>query len=164
MKKAIVFVIFLLVVLLISSCSSLGSKTSASNSVNKSRFVKTDDEQIKDVITKYLKAQSNIDYKTVKGTEGTEYMTKRYREYWFNNNNDDQVKRAAVKGAYITRLGQIEWKRLDKKETGAEAEIILTGIVTSKKEKTVYEVYKDYYVIGLIKESNEWRIDWSDTR
>lgn len=164
MKKAIVFVALLLVVLLISSCSSSGSKKSASNSVNKSRFVKTDDEQIKDVITKYLKAQSNIDYKTVKGTEGTEYMTKRYSEYWFNNNNDDQVKRAVVKGAYIIRFGQLEWKRLDKKETSAEAEIILTGIVISKKKKTAYEVFKDYYVIGLIKESNEWRIDWSDTR
>lgn len=124
-----------------------------------------DEARIKDMVSSYLKAQHNIDYRTVEGNEGIACTTKRFKKDWFANNNDEQMVNAARKGRYVIKFDSVKWMQITiGEEQTATVEVILDVVVTSKGGKMVYDRYRDLYVVDLIKEDGVWKIDYCDSK
>ncbi|MCL6472817.1 MAG: hypothetical protein K6T91_08420, partial [Firmicutes bacterium] len=126
----------------------------------------TDESQIKQVITNFEKAQHNRDYRTTMGIEGTEMMTRKYRDLWLKAGYDNQIVDAVKKGRYITEFGSIKWNNIviNKEKGTAKAEFILTGTIVSKDGKQLYSTYETNSVVNLIKEDGYWKVDDSNSK
>lgn len=164
-KAAIYILLVILMSVFFAGCSFQKSQNKISNGFSGSKKQQAD-KDIKDVVINFQKTQHNRDYKTVKGTEGMEYLTDGRKSQWLKSGYDRHIKEVAKKEKYITQYNTIEWGdiNVNKKENTATAEFILIRTIISKNGKLVYKTYNDIYVIDLLKENGKWKIDYSDSK